>query len=122
MFHVKHRRQGSIALNMTQFVDKVAKDTGQPRQVVEEVLWSGIDTIAQVMAEREELSIVNFGTFYATELPAGMRRNPQTGAPVRMKKQTLPRFRPTGRVREVVRTGKAATLRKAPKGSLKRRS
>lgn len=100
-----------------QLAETVAAATDRPVKSAEEIIWATFDAIAHKLARRETFSVANFGTFKAVERPARKARNPQTGEGVDVPPTYEARFRPTGRLREMVRDGApSGTIRKRGKG------
>ena len=59
---------------------------------------SGLDSLLEVVTETvkggQEVRIVGFGSFVPVERPAGLARNPRTGAQVQRDASRTVRFRP----------------------------
>lgn len=102
-----------MALNMRDVARIVAKETGLTTLQAQSALWAGLDAIARATAADERVTFTNFGTFESWERPAHVARNPQTGEMFDAPAKRVVRFRPTGRINDMVRNGDiTGTIRK----------
>lgn len=100
-------------LNTEDFAKRVAKETGQSAKEIEATLRITFDVLARTLAAEESYSIPNFGTFETVERPARPANNPATGERIQLPARRVVRFRPTGRIKQMVRDGDTtATIRK----------
>ena len=109
-------------MNKAQLVDAVAGQLGS-RRAAAEAVDAVLDSIVRAVTAGERVSVTGFGTFEKVDRPARFARNPQTGERVKVKKTTVPRFRPGQGFRDLVSGAKklpktGPSVRKAPKGSL----
>jgi DNA-binding protein HU-beta len=72
----------------------VAHHTGRERKDVEEVLRGFTDVVTNVVAKGEDVAISGFAKFTKVDRPARTGRNPQTGAPVKIKATKKPKITP----------------------------
>lgn len=103
--------------NQAQFTALVARESGVSVGDTERVLRAAYDVVSRVVISGGSVAVTNFGTWRSTELPAGMRRNPQTGErfPVQASRRPAFRFSPT--LRAAVKLGEApATFKKRGNG------
>jgi len=104
-------------VNVRQLAAVVADDTGLTLSDTEATLWAAFDAIARTVAAGESFTLSNFGTFEARVRKPGKHQNIATGETVAIPEHRVARFRPTGRLRDMVRDGDATgTIRKLPKG------
>jgi len=61
-----------------------------------------IDTITRAVARGERVAITGFGVFERVARPARTGRNPRTGASVKIKKTTVPKFKAGQHFKDVV--------------------
>jgi DNA-binding protein HU-beta len=61
-----------------------------------------IDTITRAVASGERVAITGFGVFERVARPARTGRNPRTGASVKIKKTTVPKFKAGQHFKDVV--------------------
>jgi DNA-binding protein HU-beta len=78
------KRQGD-AVNRTELIDAVSGDTGLTRQQSEAAIDAIVYEITAGVRSGNPVRITGFGTFKLRERQARKGRNPQTGAPVRIK-------------------------------------
>ncbi|MFE2187498.1 HU family DNA-binding protein, partial [Streptomyces sp. NPDC059455] len=110
-------------MNKAQLVEAIADKVGG-RQQAADAVDAVLDAIVRAVVTGERVSVTGFGSFEKVERPARYARNPQTGERVRVKKTSVPRFRPGQGFKDLVsgskklpRGGEVA-VKKAPKGSL----
>lgn len=80
-------------MNKKDLVAKLAEDAGTTKKDAEAVLNSFMDTVGQVLAKGDKISLVGFGTFETSERSARKGRNPQTGKEIDIPAKTLPKFK-----------------------------
>lgn len=106
------RHQAVTDLNFMLLVDAVAAETGVPRDTAERVLQSGLDVIGRTVAAGFRVRLSNFGSFFRADHTYNTGLRSPDGERVRGKVRVA-RFRSSGRLREVIRSGGAVTdLRK----------
>ncbi|MFE9425947.1 HU family DNA-binding protein [Kitasatospora sp. NPDC006697] len=111
-------------MNKGQLVEAVAGSLGS-RAAAEDAVDAVLDAMVRAVVAGDTVQVTGFGTLEPVHRPARYARNPQTGERVRVKKTTVPRFRPGQGFKDLVSGTKKlpkegpATM-KAPKGSLMR--
>ena len=85
-----------------ELIAAVARQTGIPESKAGEVVNAMIETITTTLADGDEVSISGFGTFRVAVRPARDGRNPQTGAPMKIKAGKTPRFTPGASLKRAV--------------------
>jgi len=80
-------------MNKKDLVAKLAEDAGTTKKDAEAVLNSFMDTVGEVLAKGDKISLVGFGTFETSERSARKGRNPQTGKEIDIPAKTLPKFK-----------------------------
>ena len=80
-------------MNKKDLVAKLAEDAGTTKKDAEAVLNSFMDTVGEVLANGDKISLVGFGTFETSERSARKGRNPQTGKEIDIPAKTLPKFK-----------------------------
>jgi len=78
-------------MNKGQLVDAMSVQLGS-RAAAEDAVDAVLDVMVRAAGER--VSATGFGTLEGVQRSARYARNPQTGERVRVKKSTVPRFRP----------------------------
>jgi len=79
-------------VNKKDLAAKVAEDTGITQVTAWAAVESVLDGITKAMQQGDPVTLVGFGNFTAVARAARTGRNPQTGAPVKIPKRTVPRF------------------------------
>ena len=79
-------------MNKSQLVDKIVTDTALGKREVEKVINAFIDTVQQSVKKNEKVSLPGFGGWSQTQRKARTARNPQTGAPIKIKARRVVRF------------------------------
>jgi DNA-binding protein HU-beta len=80
-------------VNKAQLIEQLSDRFGGRRQAAE-ALDSVLDTIQRTVTAGEKVVITGFGVFERVDRPARTARNPATGERVRVKKTSVPKFRP----------------------------
>jgi len=109
-------------MNKGQLVEAVAGQLGS-RVAAEDAVDAVLDVMVRAVVAGERVSVTGFGTLEKVQRSARYARNPQTGERVRVKKSTVPRFRPGQGFKDLVSGSKklpkeGPSIMKAPKGSL----
>ena len=88
-------------MNKAQLIDKLASQLGSKKAATDAV-EGVIDTITRAVASGERVAITGFGVFEKVARPARVGRNPRTGATVKIKKTSVPKFKPGQTFKDVV--------------------
>ena len=75
-----------------ELIAKIAKDTGSSKTGAAAALDSMIDGITRSLRKGDPVTFVGFGTFKTAQRKARTARNPQTGAPIKIKARRVVRF------------------------------
>jgi DNA-binding protein HU-beta len=104
-------------VNKAQLIDELSTRFDGNRRAAQHALEAVLDTVTRSVAKGEAVAITGFGKFEKRIRPAGTARNPQTGATVRTKKKSVPKFTPGAEFKAVVNGEKklAAPARTAAK-------
>jgi len=89
-------------MNKGELVAYVANKTGMTKKDVTSALDAIVDAIVGSVKGGKPVTLTNFGTFVAVQRKASTKRNPKTGAPVKVAAKKVPRFRAGKNFREVV--------------------
>jgi DNA-binding protein HU-beta len=89
-------------VNKAQLIDELAGQFDGNRRAAQNALEAVIGTITRQVAKGETVAITGFGKFERRIRPAGKARNPQTGAIVKTKKKSVPKFTPGAEFKAVV--------------------
>jgi DNA-binding protein HU-beta len=108
-------------VNKAELIDSIAARLGDNKKAASEAVEAVIDTITRTVAKGEKVAITGFGIFEKVERAARIARNPATGARVKVKKTSVPKFRPGTQLKAVVSgavklatPAKAAVVKAAP--------
>jgi len=81
-------------MNKSEFIDKVASETGLSKAETERVLTSLTNVLTKTLKKGEKVVLTGFGTFLVSKRAKRKGRNPQTGEPMTIKASKVARFRP----------------------------
>lgn len=86
-----------------ELIDKMAKDSGITKAQANSALASFIDSVKVTLKKKDgKLTLVGFGTFTKVRRKARTGRNPQTGAPIKIKASNAVKFKPGKGLKEAV--------------------
>ncbi len=81
-------------MTKAELVEKAAKDAGISKAAANAALDSAIDGITKALKKKDgKVTLVGFGTFQKVRQKARKGRNPQTGAPIKIKARNVVKFR-----------------------------
>jgi DNA-binding protein HU-beta len=89
-------------VNKAQLIDELSGQFDGNRRAAQNALEAVIGTITRQVAKGEPVAITGFGKFERRIRPAGKARNPQTGAVVKTKRKSVPKFTPGAEFKAVV--------------------
>lgn len=99
-------------MNRAELIDQIRDRLGVDKKAAENAVDVVFDTIQRAVATGEKVALTGFGVFEKVERAARTGRNPRTGASVKIKKTSVPKFRPgtqfKGVVSGAVKLGKVA--------------
>lgn len=96
----------------------VAAELGFSQRQARDVVTTVFDQIARTVSSGHAVTISNFGSWLPAQAAARPGRNPATGELMVVPARPTVRWRLSPRLRDHVRTGTVATIRKHPKGTL----
>ncbi len=79
-------------MNKQELIAKIAKDTGVTKTAAAGAVDSFFDGITKALKKGDAITFVGFGTFKTSQRKARVARNPQTGAPIKIKARRVVRF------------------------------
>jgi len=88
-------------VNKAQLIDKLSVHLGSKKAATDAV-EAVIDTVTRAVASGERVAITGFGVFHKVARPARTGRNPRTGAAVKIKATTVPKFKAGQSFKDVV--------------------
>ncbi|MBV9293343.1 MAG: HU family DNA-binding protein [Frankiales bacterium] len=99
-------------MNRAELIDAIRDRLGVDKRAAEHAVDAVLDTIQRAVAQGEKVALTGFGVFEKVERAARTGRNPRTGETVKVKKTSVPKFRPgtqfKGVVSGAVKLGKVA--------------
>jgi DNA-binding protein HU-beta len=96
-------------MNKSELIDAIAAHaTVADKKTAAAVLEATLSEIQSAVTKGDKVSLTGFGVFERRARAARMARNPRTGEAVKVKKTTVPAFRPGAGFKETVATGKSA--------------
>ena len=100
-------------VNKAELIEVVAERLEDSKKAAGEAVEVIIDEIAKAVAAGEKVAITGFGVFERVERAARTGRNPMTGAVVKIKATSVPKFRPGAEFKGLVSGKKKPATRKA---------
>jgi len=89
-------------MNKAQLVDAVASKTSMTKKAVADVIDAVLEAVMASVKKGNDVTLTGFGTFRSVHQAASTKRNPKTGAPVKVAAKNVPRFRAGKQFREMV--------------------
>ncbi len=103
-------------MNKSELIDAIAAHpTVTDKKTAAAVLEATLTEIQNAVTKGDKVSLTGFGVFERRARAARMARNPRTGEAVKVKKTTVPAFRPGAGFKETVATGKTGPSAAAKK-------
>lgn len=99
-------------MNKAELIDALSARLGDKRSATE-ALDAVLAEIQTAVTKGDKVSITGFGVFEKRDRAARMARNPRTGEAVRVKKTSVPAFRPGAGFKETVASGRVPKALKA---------
>lgn len=81
-------------MNKSDLIDAIAAEADISKASAGRALDAVVAAVAHALKGGATVSLVGFGTFYASERAARTGRNPRTGAEIKIKATKVPKFRP----------------------------
>ena len=93
-------------MTKAELVEKAAKDAKISKVAAAAALNSFMDGVTKALKKKNgKVTLVGFGTFQKVRRKARKGRNPQTGAPIKIKATNVVKFRPGTKLRDAVSIG-----------------
>jgi DNA-binding protein HU-beta len=84
-------------------IDQIAKDAKISKVAAGQVLDSFMTSVTKALKKKDgKVTLVGFGTFMKTRQKARKGRNPQTGAPLKIKAKNVVKFKPGKQLKAAV--------------------
>jgi len=94
-------------MQKTDFIARVAEQSGVSKKTARQVIETALDTIAQHLATGEKVVLTGFGTFELRERQARRGVNPQTREAMIIPASRSPGFSASNSLKEMVRHGRS---------------
>jgi DNA-binding protein HU-beta len=79
-------------MNKQDLIAKIAKEADLSKTTATAAVESFIDGVTKALKKGDSITFVGFGTFKTSQRKARTARNPQTGAPIKIKARRVVRF------------------------------
>ncbi|MBP5625073.1 MAG: HU family DNA-binding protein [Lachnospiraceae bacterium] len=79
-------------MNKTELVAAIAEEAGLSKKDAEKAVKAFTDVVTKQLKKGQKVQLVGFGTFEVAKRAARTGRNPQTGAPMKIKASKAPKF------------------------------
>ncbi len=90
-------------MTKAELVEKAAKDAKISKVAAVAALNSFMEGVTKALKKKDgKVTLVGFGTFQKVRRKARKGRNPQTGAPIKIKATNVVKFRPGKKLRDSV--------------------
>lgn len=80
-------------MNKGELVEAIAKQTDMSKSGAEAVVNAFVSTVSGALRKGDKVTLTGFGTFSVTKRAARTARNPRTGAEIKVKAATVPKFK-----------------------------
>ncbi len=80
-------------MNKSEMIEHIAQSAEISKSAAERAIDSMVTAVKASLKKGGEVTLVGFGTFYASERAARTGRNPQTGEPLSIAAARVPKFR-----------------------------
>ena len=106
------------SVNKAELIDRLSDKLGITKKAAGEAIEAIVEEITKSVAKGDKVAISGFGVFEKADRAARVGRNPQTGATVKIKATSVPKFRAGAEFKNAVAgkrpAKKAAPAKKAP--------
>lgn len=79
-------------MNKSELVSVVAERAGLSKKDTEAAVNTFMEVVKEVLANKDSVELVGFGSFKTSDRAARKGRNPQTGAEIDIPATTVPKF------------------------------
>jgi DNA-binding protein HU-beta len=90
-------------MTKAELVEQAAKDAKVSKVAAAAALNSFIGSVTKALKKKNgKVTLVGFGTFSKVRRKARKGRNPQTGAPIKIKARNVVKFRPGKKLKDAI--------------------
>jgi len=111
---VLRRNTVAESVNKAELVDRLAATLDVTKKLAGEAVEAIVDEITRSVAKGDKVAISGFGVFEKADRAARVGRNPQTGATVKIKATSVPKFRAGAEFKAIVAGKKRVAKQAAP--------
>ena len=79
-------------MNKSELIDTISSDADISKAAAERALTSALGAVMKAVSKGDRVTLVGFGTFYATKRAARTGQNPRTGEKIKIAAATVPKF------------------------------
>ena len=102
-------------MNKAELVAAIVEDSGLSKKDAEAAVKSFVNVVSEELQKKEKVQLIGFGTFEVSERKARTGRNPRTGETIKIKKTTVPKFKPGASLKKLVNSKPKKATKKAAK-------
>ena len=85
--------KGETLMNKAEFVEAIAKEAGLSKKDAAAAVDAYTAVVTKTLKKGDKVTLIGFGTFETAKRAARTGRNPQTGAAIKIKASTAPKFK-----------------------------
>jgi DNA-binding protein HU-beta len=90
-------------MTKSELIDMMAKDAGISKVAAGKALDSFMDGVTKALKKKDgKVTLVGFGTFSKVNRKARKGRNPQTGAPIKIKARNVVKFKAGKKLQDAI--------------------
>ncbi|HEA65578.1 hypothetical protein LCGC14_2186690 [marine sediment metagenome] len=90
-------------MTKAELIDGISKDAGVTKVAAAAALNSFMANVTNALKKKDgKVTLVGFGTFSKVRRKARKGRNPQTGAPIKIKAHNVVKFSPGKKLKEAI--------------------
>ena len=102
-----------MSVNKAELIERLSARLETSKKDAAEIVEAVIDEITKAVAKGEKVALTGFGVFEKSHRAPRTGRNPITGAVVKIKATSVPKFRPGSEFKSLVSGAKKTTAKKA---------
>jgi integration host factor subunit beta len=95
-------------------IDEVSRAVEMTRKDSESIVDTIFDSIVRALRANEKIEIRGFGSFRTRQRQARTGRNPKTGAKVEVPAKTIPYFKPSKELKDLINASAARSAEPQP--------
>lgn len=80
-------------MNKSELIEAVAENADMSKAAAARAVDAMTEAVTKALKKGDSVSLVGFGSFNVKSRPARTGRNPQTGAPIKIKAAKVPSFK-----------------------------